>query len=278
MGRSLWVGAASSILGVFTIFVSASAALAATEPAASGIERMYVFDCGDIHLDDASSFTPGATGPGLLIVSCYLIKHGEDWALFDTGVGDHIAALPEGQRSNAGYWTLKKTLVSQLAELDLTPADINYVILSHSHGDHVGNLGLFTQGTLVVQKAEWEWTPPNRTSPFHAGMKAITPDGDYDLFGDGSVMLIATHGHSPGHQNLLVRLPRSGAIMLSGDSVHTKANWDGNRAPERNFDVPQSVEALARMREVLQENNGQLWIGHEPSEAPLRRYAPQYYD
>jgi N-acyl homoserine lactone hydrolase len=278
MGRSFWVGATNRFLGAFAIIVSASAALAATEPATSGVERMYVFDCGDIHVDDASSFTPGATGPSHLVDSCYLIKHGADWALFDTGLGDHVAALPEGQRSNAGYWTLKKTLVSQLAEIGLTPDDINFVILSHSHGDHVGNLGLFAEATLVVQKAEWEWTPPDRTSPLHAGMNAITPDGDYDLFGDGSVILIATYGHSPGHQNLLVRLPRSGAIMLSGDSVHTKANWDSNRAPQRNFDVPQSIEALARMREVLEQNNAQLWIGHEPSEAPLRRYSPQYYD
>lgn len=171
-----------------------------------------------------------------------------------------------------------KTLASQLAELGLKPSDINYVALSHSHGDHVGNLGLFTDATLVVQKAEFEWKPPLGTSPFKPGMKAITPDGDHDLFGDGSVVLIATHGHSPGHQNLLVRLPKTGAVMLTGDSVHTKANWESNRVPQRNFDVPRSLAALERMRAVLKEAKAELWIGHETSEVPLRKYAPAYYD
>src|SRR5688572_2055783 len=109
----------------------------------SGIERMYVLYCGDIALNDASSFTPGASGPGRLTVTCYLIKHAKGWVLFDTGVGDHIFKMPNGQKSRAGNWTVKRTIESQLAELGLKPADINYVALSHSHGDHVGNLGLF---------------------------------------------------------------------------------------------------------------------------------------
>ena len=175
-------------------------------------------------------------------------------------------------------WTVKKTLETQLAELGLKPSDIDFVALSHSHGDHVGNLNLFSQSTLVVQKAEFEWKPPVGVSPFKPGMKAITPEGDHDLFGDGSVVLIATHGHSPGHQNLLVRLPKTGAVMLTGDSVHTKANWDSGRVPQRNFNVPQSLAALQRMRDVLKEANAVLWIGHEPSEVPQRRYAPASYD
>src|SRR5262245_41743205 len=89
-----------------------------------GIERMYVLYCGDIHLNDASSFTPGASGPGHLSVTCYLIKHARGWVLFDTGVGDHIVKMPDGQKSQAGVWTVKKTLESQLAELGLKPADI----------------------------------------------------------------------------------------------------------------------------------------------------------
>ena len=243
-----------------------------------GIERLYVLYCGDIHLNDASSFTPGASGPGHLTVTCYLVKHARGWVLFDTGVGDHIFNMPNGQKSQAGVWTVKKTVESQLAEIGLKSADINYLALSHSHGDHVGNLKLFAQSTLVVQKAEWDWKPPVGVPLFQSGMKSITPDGDHDLFGDGSVVLIATHGHSPGHQNMLVRLPKTGAIMFTGDSVHTKSNWDSGRVPQRNFNVPQSLEALARMRTVLKEAKAELWIGHEPSEVPQRRYAPAYYE
>jgi N-acyl homoserine lactone hydrolase len=251
---------------------------ALAQPAKSGIERMYVLYCGDIALNDASSFTPGASGPGHLAVTCYLVKHARGYVLFDTGVGDHIITMPDGQKSRAGVWTVKKTLESQLAELGLKPADITYLTLSHSHGDHVGNLKLFSQSTLVVQKAEWDWKPPVGVPLPQIGMKSITPEGDHDLFGDGSVMLVATHGHSPGHQNMLIRLPTTGAIMFTGDSVHTKTNWDSGRVPPGNFNGPQSLEALERMRAVLKENNAQLWIGHEPSEVALRKYAPAYYE
>ena len=263
----------------FPLVAAALLALAGVaRPAAAAVEKMYLFDCGEIALLDASSFTPGASGPGKLAVTCYLIKNGTSWALFDTGLGDPIINMKEGQKSNAGVWTVKKTLASQLAEIGLKPTDVTHLILSHSHPDHVGNLGLFEGATLVVQKAEYDWKDPMGMSRFKPGQKAITPDGDHDLFGDGSVRLIATHGHSPGHQNLLVKLPKTGAIMLTGDSVHTKANWESKRVPERNFSVPQSLAALEKMAKVLREENAQLWIGHEPSEPAQRKYSPAFYD
>src|SRR5258708_23647442 len=83
---------------------------------------------------------------------------------------------------------------------------------------------------------------------------------------------------APGHQCLLVRLPKTGAVLLTGDAVHTRPNWDSHRVPERNFNVSQSLAALDRMAMVLKEHKAQLWIGHEPSEVPLRKYAPAYYD
>jgi glyoxylase-like metal-dependent hydrolase (beta-lactamase superfamily II) len=244
----------------------------------SGIERLYVLYCGDIALNDASSFTPGASGPGALSVTCYLIKHSQGWFLWDTGLPDAIVPMPGGQKSNAGVWTSKRTLLSELAEIGLKPSDIRYLALSHTHPDHVGNLGLFPQATLVVQKAEYDWPAANGAPRFNPGQPAIKAEGDRDLFGDGSVVLISTPGHSPGHQCLLVRLPKTGAVLLSGDAVHTKANWEGHRVPERNFNVPQSLASLDRMTAVLKENNGQLWIGHEPSEVPQRKYSPQFYD
>jgi len=243
-----------------------------------GVERLYVLYCGDIALNDASSFTPGASGPGALSDTCYLIKHGADWLLWDTGLPDSLVGRPEGMKSNAGVWTSKKTLESQLAEIGLKPADIRYLALSHSHPDHVGNLNLFPQATLVVQKAEYDWVQPFGGPRFKPEQPAIKAEGDRDLFGDRSVTLISTPGHSPGHQCLLVRLPETGAVLLSGDAVHTKANWDHHRVPERNFNVPQSLASLDRMAAVLKENNAQLWIGHEVSEVPLRKYAPEYYE
>jgi N-acyl homoserine lactone hydrolase len=251
---------------------------AVAQPGKPGIERMYVLDCGEIALNDMGRFSPGFSGPGLLSTTCYLIKHGQNWLIWDTGLGDAIAGMPNGQPSNAGVWRVKKTLASQLAEIGLKPSDVTHVALSHSHGDHVGNLGLFPQATLVVQKAEYDWPGPNNTPRFNPATKAVKADGDHDLFGDGSVTLIATHGHSPGHQCLLVKLPKTGALLLTGDAVHTKANWDNKRAPIQNFDHAQSLRALDRMAEVLKQHNAELRIGHELTEVPRRKYAPQFYE
>ena len=125
---------------------------------------------------------------------------------------------------------------------------------------------LFPQSTLLVQKAEYEWPDPYGTPRFPPGQPARKAEGDHDVFGDGSVMLISTPGHSPGHQCLLVKLPKTGAVLLTGDAVHTKANWDNKRAPVQNFNHAQSLAALDRMAAVLKENNAALWIGHEPTE------------
>jgi hypothetical protein len=193
---------------LFEVLATCFLSLAALQPALAqqgkpGIERLYVLYCGDIALNDASSFTPGASGPGVLAVTCYLVKHARGWLLWDTGLPDAIVNMPDGQKSPSGVWTSKKTLASQLAALGLKPSDINYVALSHQHGDHVGNLDLFPQSTLVVQKAEYEWVPPVGPRRFKPEQPAIKAEGDHDVFGDGSVVLISTPGHTPGHQCLL---------------------------------------------------------------------------
>jgi glyoxylase-like metal-dependent hydrolase (beta-lactamase superfamily II) len=254
--------------------------LAAAPPASAqgGIERLYVLYCGDIALNDMGRFSPGYSGPGELSVTCYLVKHAQGWLLWDTGLGDAVASMPAGQKSNAGVWTNKKTLASQLAEIGVKPSDIRYLALSHSHGDHVGNVDLFPDATLLVQKAEYDWPDPLGVPRFKPGMKVVKAEGDHDVFGDGSVMLISTPGHTPGHQCLLVKLPKTGAMMFTGDAVHTKANWDNKRAPTQNFNHAQSLATLDRMANVLKEHNAQLWIGHEPSEVAQRKYAPAYYD
>ena len=240
-----------------------------------GIERLYVLYCGDIALTDQGRFSPGLSGPGNLSVTCYLIKHSQGWLLFDTGLGDSVAAKPEGQKSNSGVWYNKKTLASQLAEIGVRPSDIRYLAFSHAHGDHVGNIAMFPQATLLVQKAEYDSRNPAGMPPFNPDQAAVKAEGDHDVFGDGSVTLISTPGHSPGHQCLLVKMPKTGALLFSGDAVHTKYNWD-NRRPQSNN--AQSLASLDRMSEVLKQHNATLWIGHEPTEVPLRKYAPAYYE
>ena len=158
--------------------------------------------------------------------------------MWDTGVTDAVAAMPQGQPPadpRAVTWKKPVTLAGEIERLGLKPADIKYVAVSHTHPDHIGNVELFPQAMLMTQKAEYEWP-----SPFGPRFKAEHPvtklEGDRDVFGDGSVVILSTPGHTPGHQSLLVKLPKTGALVLSGDAAHFRDNFDNRRVPAINDD------------------------------------------
>jgi len=197
----------------------------------------------------------------------------------DTGVTDAIAAMPEGQRPTdprATHWRRPKTLAAQLDELGVKPSDIKFVAVSHTHPDHVGNVTLFPQSTLLVQKAEYDWPSPlgPRFKPEHPATKL---DGDHDVFGDGSVVIIATPGHTPGHQSLLVKLRMTGAVLLSGDAVHFKENWDNRRVPSQNTDKDQTNASMQRMADLMAKENAQLWINHDKAQRDTLKMSPEFY-
>jgi len=144
--------------------------------------------------------------------------------------------------------------------------------MSHAHGDHSGNANLFTGATLYVQRAEYAamFGPEAQKFGFISsnyeqlrGNPAMIIDGDYDVFGDGTVTVKAAPGHTPGHQVLVVRLPKTGPVMLSGDMVHLQYSWNYRIAPSFNFDVPQSMRTIDAMKEYAQKTNTQLWINHD---------------
>src|SRR5688572_111259 len=136
----------------------------------AGVERLYLLDCGEGVAGDISRWTPGMNeGQKMAFVdTCYLVKHSQGWLLWDTGVMDAVAGMPDGLKPadpRSVHWKRKKTLSAQLAELGVKPADIKYVAISHTHADHTGNVGLFPQSTLLVQKAEYEWPAPAGQPP-----------------------------------------------------------------------------------------------------------------
>ena len=167
--------------------------------------------------------------------SCYLIKHSQGWLLWDTGWPTQSPPCPKVTpfRSRRDPLAPPKTLAAQLEQLGLKPSEIKYVGVSHSHPDHAGNVAMFPQSMLLVQKAEYDWPAP--TGPrFKPELRVTKLEGDHDVFGDGSVTIISTPGHTPGHQSLLVKLAKTGAVLLSGDAVHFKENWDNRRVPDFN--------------------------------------------
>src|SRR6266545_1431506 len=213
--------------------------------------------------------------------NCYLIKHAQGWMLWDTGVADAIAAMPDGQKPadpRGTHWKRPKTLGSQLEQLGVKPSDIKYVAVSHSHPDHIGNVEMFPQTMLLVQNAEYEWPGANNVPRFKPQHPVTKLEGDKDVFGDGSVTIIATPGHTPGHQSLLVKLPRTGAVLLSGDAVHFKDNWENRRVPETNANKDQSSASMQRMADVLAKEKAQLWINHDKAQRDSQKMSPEFYE
>src|SRR3954447_2133183 len=242
-------------LGVVSILV-ALLTFSPTMAQPSGVDRLYVFDCGDAHAPDQSRWSPGVNVGKPIDISdnCYLIHHAQGYLMWDTGVPDAVATM-DGPMPGPIPWHRNKTLVSQLAAVGLTPDDIRYVAISHTHGDHVGNVDLFPKASVLIQQAEYDWAFALPRKPFSPEHPARKLDGDSDVFGDGSVLIVSTPGHTPGHQTLLVRLPQSGAVVLSGDMVHFQENWDARIVPARNFDKKQSVESMDRVARLLEDEH-----------------------
>ena len=259
------------------------ASLATPAHPQSRLERLYILNCGEGLAGDISRWSPGVNeGKSMDFVdNCYLIKHAQGWMMWDTGVPDAVAGMAEGLKPSdprMTLWKRPKTLASQLDQLGVKPSDIKYVAISHTHGDHVGNVEMFPQAMLLVQKAEYEWPGPNNTPRFKPEHPVTKLDGDHDVFGDGSVTIISTPGHTPGHQSLLVKLPKTGALLLSGDAVHFQSNWDDRRVPAMNTGAEQSRASMQRMADILVKEKATLWINHDKAQRDTLKMAPEYYE
>ncbi len=247
----------------------------------SGVERLYVVDCGTSVGPDKSRWTPGVdVGKPLdMVGNCYLIRHAQGWMVWDTGVSDDVANMPDGRPGTAGspHWRRSKTLAGEIEKLGLKPADIKYLAVSHTHPDHIGNVELFPQTMLLVQKAEYDWPSPAgpRFKPSHPVTKL---EGDHDVFGDGSVTIVSTPGHTPGHQVLLVKLPKFGAVLLSGDAVHIKESFEKRYVPSNNVDREQTLKSYQRIADLLAQHKAQLWINHDAPQRATLKLAPEYYE
>lgn len=257
-------------------------ALGSLPASAAGVDKLYVLYCGEAVGADQSRWSPGVNVGVPLAVSdnCYLIHHQRGWFLWDTGLPDSLAATPDGVTAANGAMHVKrtKTLAAQLDELGVKPADIKGMAISHTHPDHIGNVELFPQVMLYVQKAEYEWPGENGKPRFNPAHPVTLLEGDRDVFGDGSVMIISTPGHTPGHQSLLVRLPKTGAVVLSGDAVHFKDNWDNRRVPSMNTSKEQTLASLQRIADIMAKEHAQLWINHDKPQSDAQKKAPDYYE
>jgi len=263
-------------LALAAALVLAAALPAAAAPAKPGPKglKLYAMDCGTFAVPNADMFADDGAYKGMsrtLIVPCYLIRHPKGDLVWDTGVPQETADLPGGK--GAGGLTVTHKLTDQLKALGLTPDKITYLSVSHSHFDHIGNGGLFATSTWIVDPRERDYAfrPEARKDAaafarYGALEKAktvlIQGDGPHDVFGDGSVTIYRTPGHTPGHTVLLVRLPKSGPIILAGDMWHIAESRAGRKVPRFNFDRAQTLASMDVVEKLAADTHAKVVREH----------------
>jgi N-acyl homoserine lactone hydrolase len=255
----------------------------ATGTAQADVEKLYILNCGEGVAGDISRWSPGVNeGKSMDFVdNCYLIKHSQGWFVWDTGIPDGVAAMPNGlvpADPRATTWRRPKTLASQLDELGVKPADIKSMAVSHTHPDHIGNVEMFPTAMLYVQKAEYEWPGAEGKPRFKPEHPVTLLEGDRDIFGDGSLTIISTPGHTPGHQSLVVKLPKTGEVVLSGDAVHFQSNWENRGVPVNNVSKDQTLASMQKIADILDKDKARLWINHDKAQRDTLKLSPAFYE
>jgi glyoxylase-like metal-dependent hydrolase (beta-lactamase superfamily II) len=266
------------------------------DPIKAGVaEKLFRLDCGRSVANDESVWTPGENVGRRIEFSstCWLIKHGSEWLLWDSGVPEAAHNDPLGWSTlpKLIVYHLDRTLTDQLAEIGLKPGDITHVAISHTHGDHIGNMGLFPESKVLMQQAEYNWInsgngPNDNVNQLMALARKLLGnpknlqlvDGDADVFGDGSVTLVSTPGHTPGHQSLLVHLKNSGFIILSGDVAHTAENFKKGIVPSLNTNKEKTIGSMDKIRQMIATYKAKFFINHDKEETDTLKLIPAFYD
>ena len=259
--------------------------------------RLYVFDCGTLKADPARfRLRPEEVATTDLSVACFLVVHPRGKLIWDAGaVPDmdwtptggavtHHLVLPDGTERDL---TLRKRLTAQLAEAGYTAKDIEYLAFSHHHYDHTANANAFAGATWLVRQVEREAmfaekTPGTTQPSYYAELKnsktVIIQDDEHDVFGDGSVVLKSAPGHTPGHQVLYLKLPRTGGVVLSGDLYHFPEARTLKRVTIFDFDQAQTAVSRDAIEAFLTKTGAQLWIQHDYIGDSRLKKAPDYYE
>ena len=277
----------AALLGVWLLGSPALAASLAPPPKVSS-PRLYVFDCGTLVYNKPEDYNLKRdevkdTNMG---VTCYLIVHPRGMLLFDTGLNDRLVGRPLYENVLDGYAQIKfNTLSGQLADIGVTPAQIDYLVLSHYHWDHVGNANDFAGSNWLVYQGDRDqmFTAEARAYPWFSQYAALEHSkttlihGDHDVFGDGTVIVLATPGHTEGHCSLLVRLKNSGPVVLSGDLYHYAEERTWKRMPDEEKTTG-TAASREKIEELVRRTGAQLWIGHSMEFFRSVRKSPSWYD
>ena len=279
-----------SVLLLLSACLAASLSPAAVKHAkAPKTLRLYIFDCGTIHTTtvDAYSLKKEEVGSTEMAIPCILVAHPKGNLMWDNGDIPDRAFPSGGGPATAGVVTQAKPLLPQLAAVGYTPADIKFLAMSHYHGDHVANAYAFAGSIWLVRKVErdrmFSSEPIPRSDPAnYAALKdsktVIIDKDEYDVFGDGTVVIKSAPGHTPGHQVLFLKLAKTGPVVLSGDLYHYPEERTLGRLPVAEFNKDQTAASRAALEVFLKQTGAQLWIQHDFLGNAKLKKAPEYYE
>ena len=275
-------------VGMFAA-LAAFAAVGQSRPAAPATPRIYIFDNGAIKgLDPALfNFKREELKEVDFVNVSYLIVHPRGTLMFDSGAVADSHFKADGTPVVEGIMSATQPLLPQLAAVGYKPADITYFALSHYHSDHTANANAFAAATWIVQKAERDFmfgdkpegiVQPATYDALRNAKTKILNNEDLDVFGDGTVVMMTTPGHTPGHQVLSVKLANGGTIVLGGDLYHYPEERTTGRIPTFEWNGEQSTASRARIEQYLKTTRGTLWIEHDKATHAALPKAPRYLD
>jgi N-acyl homoserine lactone hydrolase len=250
--------------------------------------RLYVFDCGVLTPADAKSFGFDHVSELKMSVPCFLVVHPKGTLMWDVGTAPDSDFKADGSPIQQGMITVTKPLKPQLEAIGYEPADIKYVAFSHYHIDHTANANMFAASTWLVNQAERDIMLSDKPAPVrvaknYSALKdsktmILPAASDYDVFGDGTVIIKPAPGHTPGHQVLFLKLRKTGPILIAGDLYHYNEERNTDHVPNFEFNKEQSLASRAKIEEFLKTSGAKLWIEHDYTANAKLKKSPAYYE
>ncbi len=258
--------------------------------------RLYVLDGGVLESDPTRyRLTSQEVGATQLSVTAFLVVHPRGSLMWDTGAVPDDSWTPTGQPVTKRIYlsdgrerpvTVTRSISEQIAAAGMPPSQVTYLALSHAHWDHTANANTFASATWLTRQVErdamFPAAPPAVPQPSTFARlrtsQVVLVNGEHDVFGDGSVLLLPTPGHTNGHQALYVKLPNTGGVVLAGDLYHYPEERTLNRLPTADADVEQTRQSRAWLEAFLMRTGARLWIQHDLTAARAWKKSPTYYD
>ncbi|HAO35581.1 MULTISPECIES: N-acyl homoserine lactonase family protein [unclassified Hyphomonas] len=236
-----------------------------------------VLDCGTIEVSDLDAFSSAGDYAGetdTFTDSCFLVRHPDGNLLWDLGLPG-VLAIAGPQTQQIFTVSLEQTITEQLADRGMSPDDVDYVSISHSHFDHIGQADQVAGSTWLVSQKELDAMfgegaeiaqEQQALFSLFAPMEQKVFEDELDVFGDGSVVIFETPGHTPGHTSLQLMMPETGPVLLTGDLYHRAESRELKRVPRFNSDEAMTVSSMEAFEARADALGAKVIIQHEPAD------------